>query len=532
MNRRKLLTMSGAVLAGALSDADAFSRERRESRCTNSHNASQMRLPTTDVHYQWVQDYVEETPDADYRHASQAALDAFRDLKFGVRIHWGIYSILGQPKGPLPFSEPNGPWDFLEMSNEQRQEYQDLYRTWNPTEFDAEQWMALFSRSGAKCFAFTTKHHDGFSMFDTHAHVQRRVNWGASSDPCLEDCNLSYSIMDTPFHRDVVRELCDAARRYGIRIDLYFSHADWYDADFRPYAFHPLQTPHDSPVDRDFVDKQGWGPESRFNRWAAIVPDADAEEVQRMLVRHRKQLHELLTRYGKIDMVCFDQWLGPRVWAQLKATIKELRSIQPDLMFRARGIGNYGDYYTPEGFVPDAPENTDMPWMTIYPLGNSFSYIESDSFKGAKWIIDNVVDAAAKGGNFMAGIGADPTGKFHPTAIAQLEEAGAWLRRNGEAIYATRHLRTRWKDGENVRFTWRKDGTVLYATSLKRPAGKLVLHSVRARPSSTVTLLGHGNTPVNWTQADSDLLIELPHDIPDALAYTFKVTLESAVNCG
>ena len=95
------------------------------------------------------------------------------------------------------------------------------------------------------------------------------------------------------------------------------------------------------------------------------VPDPSSQEVARMMARHRAQLEELLTNYGTIDMICLDQWLGPKVWPQLRETMLHLRTIQPDVMFRARGIGNYGDYYTPEGFVPGSKENTDVPWFVI-----------------------------------------------------------------------------------------------------------------------------------------------------------------------
>ena len=138
-------------------------------------------------------------------------------------------------------------------------------------------------------------------------------------------------------------------------------------------------------------------------------------------------------------MVCLDIKFGPSVWPQLRETMLELRKLQPDVMFRARGIGNYGDYYTPEGVVPGSKENTRVPWFVIYPLGSSFSFeAETTKHKGAKWMIQNLVDCAAKGGNFMVGIGPDEDGRFHPTAIAQLKQVGQWLKANGEGIYATR----------------------------------------------------------------------------------------------
>ena len=115
-------------------------------------------------------------------------------------------------------------------------QYEEAYKTWNPSGFDAEEWMKLFHDNGLRMFAFTTKHHDGFSMFDTKTRVTRCVNWARRGRSKDEPCDRAYSIMETPFGRDVVGELVAAARRHDIKIDFYFSAPDWYDADFRPYV--------------------------------------------------------------------------------------------------------------------------------------------------------------------------------------------------------------------------------------------------------------------------------------------------------
>jgi alpha-L-fucosidase len=319
--------------------------------------------------------------------------------------------------------------------------------------------------------------------------------------------------METPFRRDVVGELCRGARKRGIKIDLYFYHPDWHDADFRPYGYSPLQTPSSellAPLEF---------PEARRPRGdrAAIVPDTTPEEMTRMMARHRAQLSELLTNYGPIDMICLDMWLGPAVWPQLRQTMLHLRKLQPDVMFRARGIGNYGDYYTPEGFVPASKENSSLPWFVIYPLGSSFSY-ESDAakHKGPAWIVRNIVDCAAKGGNFMVGIGPDGDGRFHPAAKQQLREAGAWLRINGGGLYATRERRgDLWREGEDIRFTRSKDGRTVWAFALSWPGRQLRLATVVPRNGAQIHLLGYAK-PLGWKiDPAASLIIEIPAELQD-----------------
>lgn len=457
-----------------------------------------MRLPAGDHHWNKVKGFVEDPPQSDYEHASEMAREAFRDMKYGIRIHWGVYSLQGVEAS----------WPFLDMSDAERAEYQELYRRFNPDAFDAEEWMRFFERCGFECFAFTTKHHDGFSMFDTKTRVKRRVDWAASEGPRVESCDVAYSVMETPFRRDIVKELCDAAHRHGIKIDLYFSHPDWYDADFRPYNYHPLQTP-DAVV---HPEKYGDAPTKR----PVMAPDLSTEEKSRMVARHRTQLIELLSNYGKVDMVCLDQWMGPAVWPEMRETMKMLRKIQPEVMFRARGIGNYGDYFTPEGFVPGDKENTNMPWMVIYPLAGRFAYEpDASKYRGARWILTNLVDAVSKGGNFMVAIGPDAAGKFHPTAVEQLEEVGAWLDVNKEAIYATRERPgDLWREGRQVRFTQTKDHATVYAICLEWPGPRLTLESVQPRKGSQIHLLGYPE-PLPWKRTKKGLAITIPETLQD-----------------
>jgi len=195
MKRRTFLSHSAALLASprlfAASEPAYF---------------SQHYLPKTDSHYRVVQSYIEDKPVPAYHWASGEAYEAFLDQKYGIRIHWGLYSQAG-------FLHES--WPYLKLSYAKRDSYDQMYKTWNPTGFDADEWTTLFEESGLKMFAFTTKHHEGFSMFDTKARVRQRVRWNAPGGPVLEDCDLAYSIMETPFRRDVVKELCAAGHKRG-----------------------------------------------------------------------------------------------------------------------------------------------------------------------------------------------------------------------------------------------------------------------------------------------------------------------------
>jgi alpha-L-fucosidase len=482
-------------------------------------------LPKTDKQYRYTSGYIEDIPLKEYSWASEKAYEDFNDMKFGVRIHWGLYSAIRQEKES---------WPLLKKTNAEKQAYFDMYKTWNPVGFDANEWTNLFSESGMKMFAFTTKHHEGFSMYDTKTRVKKRVNYLAPNGPVIEDCDLAYSIMEGPFKRDIVKELCDAAHKKEIKIDLYYSHPDWYDADFRPYVWHPLQTPSAGKlaVRNPNLEPEG-AVESHFGKNGPILaPDPSPEEVNRMMKRHREQLKELLTNYGKIDMVCLDMWLGPSLWKELRETMMKLRKIQPDVMFRARGIGNYGDYYTPEGFVPGSKENTNVPWFVIYPLGRTFSYeSEAAQHKGAKWIVYNIIDCAAKGGNFMLGVGPDENGKFHPTASEQMKQAGNWLKINGLGIYGTRaRAGENWKEGDNIRYTQSKDKATVFAHVFDLPIDKLQLKTIEPKAKSIIYLMGYPK-PLKWNYTkENGLVIEIPTDVKQVIptenqvAFSFKIS--------
>ncbi len=250
-----------------------------------------------------------------------------------------------------------------------------------------------------------------------------------------------------------------------------------------------------------------------------------------MVARHRAQLRELLTNYGPIDLLCLDQWMGPKVWPQWRQTILEARGLQPECMFRCRGIGNYGDYYTPEGFVPGAKENTEMPWMVIYPLGRTFSYEpEASEHKGGPWIVKNLVDAVAKGGNFMVGVGPDENGEWHPSVRESFAWTRDWIRVNGEGIFDTRpRPGDLWHEGDDVCFTRSKDRRSLYVFAMRWPGSSLQLRTVQPSAGTEVRLLGHPR-PLAWRGTSERVSIDIPPELqiedrrPCSGPWCFRVT--------
>jgi alpha-L-fucosidase len=233
-------------------------------------------------------------------------------------------------------------------------------------------------------------------------------------------------------------------------------------------------------------------------------------------------------------MISLDMWFPDFAWSHQQTLIKQLRKIQPDCMFRWRGIGNFGDYHTPENYIPGAEGQGTMPWQVIHTLSTRriFSYEPDETFlRNGEWIVEKLIDIVAKGGNFMVGIGPDLTGKFHPKALEAVRYAGEWLNINGEAIYSTRP-RPKWQEGDHVRFTRSKDNTTVYIIILKWPGSTFTSKLVAPVKGSKIYLLGAAQA-LQWSLKGEELMIRIPEELqpeenrPCKQAYVFKVQVES-----
>lgn len=316
----------------------------------------------------------------------------FSDSRFGIFLHWGIYSTFAQ-----------GEW-YMQNVPLNRDEYAKAADAFYPHRFDADQWVSAIKAAGAKYICFTTRHHDGFSLWDTH-----------QSD---------YNIMHTPYGKDVVRQLADACHRQGIKLHLYYSHIDW--------------TRDDYPTGRT---GHGTGKDPKKANWASYYQFMNA------------QLTELLTNYGEIGAIWFDgHWdhdkdSVPFDW-QLPEQYELIHRLQPACL-----VGN-NHHITPypgediQIFERDVPgENKAglsgqaigrLPLETCQTMNGMWGYKVADqNYKSTTELIRLLVRTAAKGANLLLNVGPQPNGELPATALARMKEMGEWLEQNGQAIYRT-----------------------------------------------------------------------------------------------
>ncbi len=422
-------------------------------------------------------------------------LEQWKDMRFGLLMHWGPYSQWGIVESWSLCSEDE-PWCKRKMKNyvDYCRAYEKLKNTFNPVKFNPGRWAAAARDAGMKYMVFTTKHHDGFCMFDT-----KQTNYRITDPGC-------------PFHTNpkanVAKEIFDAFREQGFWTGTYFSKPDWHCND---YWAEEWATP-----DRNM----NYSIEKYPERW------------QKYRDFTYNQIKELMTGYGDIDILWLDGgWVSPQNGQDINmAGIVEMaRNHQPGLIVVDRAVGGeYENYRTPEQHIPD--EVLDDPWETCMTMAGSWSYVPNDRYKPTRKIIHNLVDIVSKGGNYLLNIGPGPDGQWHDTAYIRLREIGKWMKVNGEAIYNSRAIRP--SGFGNLRFTSNPDGTiyVIYLTGKNEsemPAS-IFVDGFQPSKGSTTGLLGRkGN--LRWRQEGTGFRIFIPSSIRKSLpcdhAWTFKINM-------
>ena len=412
-------------------------------------------------------------------------LHQWQDLKFGVLMHWGIYSVPGIIES---WSICNEDW----IRRPEGSEYEG-YKKWywglsdefNPTKFNPEQWAEVFSRVGMKYMIFTTKHHDGFCMFDSEYS-----DYGIAHGP----------FKDNP-KKDVAKYVFDAFRSKGFMTGAYFSKPDWHHKGFwNPYYATPDRHPN-----YDIKKHPDW--------WQSYV-----EYTQ-------NQLKELTGgRYGKLDILWLDGgWItGDAVG--INEILPEARKVSPGLICVDRTIkGPNENYQTPEQSIPKTQIN--HPWESCITLTDSWGWVPNANFKSSRIVIGILAEIVAKGGCLVLGVGPTPEGLIEDKAIAILDEIGDWLSRCGEAIYSTR-IAEHFNEG-NLWFTQSKDGKTVYAVYALEDGKELpseLSWSVNLPRDSKVILLNSGKK-LKASVKDGNATVKIPKGIrqePLALKITIQ----------
>jgi alpha-L-fucosidase len=417
-------------------------------------------------------------------HETPARRDArmawWREARFGLFIHWGIYAVpAGVHKGER-VRRSGGEW-IMTRASIPIPEYERYAPQFNPTLFNADEWARLARDAGMKYIVITSKHHDGFALYDSKV-----------SD---------WDVMDrTPFGRDILRELADAARRHGLKLGFYYSIMDWHHPD--------AQAP-------NFPDYNAQTPNPNFKRY-----------VEEYL---KPQLRELLTNYGEIAVLWFDgEWIADWTEEYGRDIHQFVRALQPQVIVnnrvgkgrhrgdspqQVRGLtkeGHVGDYGTPEQHIP--PQGfPGVDWESCMTMNRTWGYKSwDDDWKDPKVLIRTLVDIASKGGNYLLNVGPMADGRIPEPSVWRLREMGAWLRVNGESVYGT--IASPFPEQPSWgRFT-RKAGK-LYAHIFEWPQdGKLVIAGVREKPER-IYVLADGK-PLAFERTEGGLVVQLPVSEP------------------
>lgn len=452
----------------------------------------------------------------------QQKLEQWQDLKFGLLMHWGAYSQWGiveswsicpEDYGWCERKKGKNPNNYVEYVKE----YENLKTTFNPVNFDPQRWAKAAKDAGMRYVVFTTKHHDGFCMFDSK----------------LTD----YKITDTgcPFHTNpkanVTKEIFDAFRTEGMWVGPYFSKPDWHCDDYWDPYFPPM----DRNVNYD--------------------PVAYPEKWEKYAQFTQNQIMELMTDYGKVDILWLDGgWVAKESKENIEKyyenhitntssgflktklvnqdirmdeLVDKAREKQPGLIVVDRAVpGKNQNYLTPENTVPK--EALPYPWESCIIAGGGWSWTPDATYMTGGEAIHLLVDIVAKGGNLLLNIAPGPEGQWHEGAYQLLNEIGEWMKVNSEAIYDTRAMAP-YKEG-NICLTQKKDGSIyliyLAGNEETNPPATIRISALQSQKEGNIRLVGV-DKPLKWKKDGEELVIEIPESAqkmpPCKHAWAFKL---------
>lgn len=415
-------------------------------------------------------------------------MEWFREARFGMFIHWGLYSV---PAGEWKDKKYGGGVEWI-MTQAQIpvKEYEPLLQKFNPIKYDPAAWVRTAKEAGMKYIVITSKHHDGFALWDSKV-----------SD---------YDVMATPYHKDLLKPLAEECRKQGIKLGFYHSIMDWH---------HP-----------DYGLRRTWDKREELG-----APDMD-----KYTAYMKAQLKELLTEYGDVACVWFDGEWEPQAWTHErgKDLYHYVLSLAPKTIINNRvdvgrggmaGMsreGTFGDYGTPEQEIP----RTGIPgadWESCMTMNNTWGYSAHDQdWKSATTLVRNLVETASKGGNYLLNVGPTSEGLIPQPSIDRLAEMGKWLKVNGEAIYGT----TASPFGKSAYRWTQKPGTLYLHVFDWSKGATLTQTGVGSKIVKAELMTASGPRALPMKQTGETLALTLAGDSASPYASVVKLTYQGKAN--
>lgn len=429
-------------------------------------------------------------------------LAKWQDKKFGLFMHWGPYSQWGVTESwtICPGDETTRTGPYSANYFEYKKSYENLQTTFNPVKFNPQKWAAAAKEAGMGYVVFTTKHHDGFCMFDS------------------KETDYKITSTKTPFSvnpkSNIAKEIFSAFRNDGFMIGAYFSKPDWHNENF----WWPYFPPKDHNVN--------YSPAKFPDRWKKFQDFT------------YNQIEELMTDYGSIDLLWLDGgWVRPSSIPNdplnqdinMPRIAKMGRSHQPGLILVDRTVtGAYENYTTPEQEVPDKP--LPYPWETCMTMGTQWSYKPNDTYKSSKDLIQILIKVVSRGGNFLLNVGPDASGDWDPVVYNRLKDIGRWMKINGEGINSSVPVAP--YSAGNIYFTKSKSKQKVYAfwlfdkDTLNLPASVSLPVNIIKEPKK-VHLLGYPKK-LKWLYKNGNVIIQIPVSLQNSnmLKYSDAFVLE------
>lgn len=411
----------------------------------------------------------------------------WRDATFGLFIHWGLYSVPAGEYQGKQLNNTTAEW-IMQVAKIPIPEYETYAKSFNPTQFDATAWVKMAKQAGVKYIVITAKHHEGFGLWNSEIS--------------------NYDVFDaSPFKRDILAELNDACKLAGIKMCFYYSIMDWHE----PNAESKKEYPHQNTLN----------------------PDWDKYRETYM----KPQLKELVTKYQPAVLWFDGEWIPEWTESQGKELYAWLRNMNPNMIINNRvgkgrkgmnGMNAYhdaaGDFGTPEQEILEGTADSD--WESCMTMNDTWGFNKNDNnWKSSTTLIHNLIDIAAKGGNYLLNVGPTAEGLIPNTSIERLAEMGNWLKINGEAIYATHSLK-QYKEGENIKFTTSKNKKIVYAFILKNEENEVVINTIKPKKGSNITMLGVKKPLTYHVNTDTSITVHYPNNLPCQHAWVIKIRVK------